>query len=90
MRKDYDFSNARRGPVARSKGKSRITIFIDDDVLEAYRKKGDDLGRGYQTLINEALRRSLDDRATPIDARTIRRIVREELKKAGPGTTLIA
>jgi uncharacterized protein (DUF4415 family) len=83
MRKDYDFSNAKRGPVAKSKGKTRITIYIDDDILEAYRKKGDELGRGYQTLINETLRESLDNRAIPVDARTIRRIVREELKKVG-------
>lgn len=68
-------------PPPQSKGKSRITIYIDDDILEAYRKEGDELGRGYQTLINEALRESLVKRPTPVDARTIRRIVREE--KAG-------
>jgi uncharacterized protein (DUF4415 family) len=83
MRKDYDFSKARRGAIAKAKGKSRITIYLDDDVLEAYRKKGDELGRGYQTLINEALRASLSRWSAPVDARTIRRIVREELEKVG-------
>jgi len=82
MRKDYDFSRAKRGAVAKAKGKSRITIYLDDDVLEAYRKRGDELGGGYQTLINEALRESLRRQSAP-DARTIRRIVREELEKAG-------
>ncbi|HWM29368.1 MAG TPA: BrnA antitoxin family protein [Woeseiaceae bacterium] len=82
MRKEYDFSKAQRGSVAKANGKSRITIYIDDDILEAYRKKGDELGRGYQTLINEALRESLVKKAA-VDARTIRRIVREELEKAG-------
>ena len=83
MRKEYDFSKGKRGPITKPKGKSRITIYIDDEVLEAYRKKGDELGRGYQTLINEALRASLGQLPAPVDARTIRRIVREELEKAG-------
>jgi uncharacterized protein (DUF4415 family) len=83
MRRDYDFSKAKRGAVAKANGKSRITIYLDDDVLEAYRKKGDELGRGYQTMINEALRGSLSKQLTPVDARTLRRIVREELEKAG-------
>jgi len=83
MRKEYDFSQAKRGAVARPKDKTRITIYLDDDVLDAYRTRGDELGRGYQTLINAALRDSLDQSAKPVDARTIRRIVREELKKVG-------
>ena len=83
MRKEYDVSKAKRGPVAKSKGKTRITIFLDDEVLEAFRSKGDELGRGYQTLINDALRQYLGDVSKPIDAKTLRRIVREELAKAG-------
>jgi uncharacterized protein (DUF4415 family) len=83
MRKEYDFSKGTRGAVIKAKGKSRITIYVDDDVLEAYRRKGDELGRGYQTLINEALRESLAKKPAAVDARTIRRILREELEKAG-------
>ena len=83
MRKEYDFSKGTRGAVIKAHGKSRITIYIDDDVLEAYREKGDELGRGYQTLINEALRESLVKKPPAVDARTIRRILREELEKAG-------
>jgi hypothetical protein len=52
-------------------------------VIEAYRKMSDELGRGYQTLINEALRETLGTSQRPVDATTLRRILREELKKAG-------
>jgi uncharacterized protein (DUF4415 family) len=83
MRKEYDFSKAKRGPVAKSKGKTRITIYLDNDVIEAYRKMGDARGRGYQTLINDALRETLSTGQRPVDAKTLRRILREELKKAG-------
>jgi uncharacterized protein (DUF4415 family) len=83
MRKEYDFSKAKRGPVANSKGKTRITIYLDNDVIEAYRKMGDARGRGYQTLINDALRETLSNVQRPVDAKTLRRILREELKKAG-------
>jgi uncharacterized protein (DUF4415 family) len=81
MKKEYDFSKGKRGPVARNTGKTRITIYLDDDIISAFRQKGDELGRGYQTLINDALRESLSKPDTAVDARTIRRILREELKK---------
>lgn len=83
MRKNYDFSKSKRGPVVKSKGKTRITIYLDEDVIQAYREKGDKLGRGYQTLINEALKDSLGHDKPAVDAKTLRRILREELKKAG-------
>ena len=83
MRKEYDLSKAKRGPVVKSTGKTRITIYLDDDVIEAYRKMGDQRGRGYQTLINEALRQTLATSQRPVDAKTLRRILREELKKTG-------
>ena len=83
MRKEYDLSKANRGPVVKPTGKTRITIYLDDDVIEAYRKMGDQRGRGYQTLINEALRQTLGTSQRPVDAKTLRRILREELKKTG-------
>ena len=83
MRKEYDLSKAKRGPVVKPKGKTRITIYLDDDVIKAYRKMGDERGRGYQTLINEALRETLGTTQRPVDAKTLRRILREELKKTG-------
>ena len=39
MRKEYDFKKAKRGPVVKQSGKTRITIYLDDDVLEAFRDR---------------------------------------------------
>ena len=83
MRKEYDFSKAKRGAVIEPKGKTRITIYLDDNVLQAYRNKSEKLGRGYQTLINEDLRQMLGRKQASVDAKTLRRILREELRKAG-------
>ena len=82
MEKEYDFSKGKRGPVISNKGKTRITIYLDDDILADYRIKGEQVCRGYQTLINQALRETLDKKRVPLDARTLRRILREELAKA--------
>ena len=59
MKDEYDFSNARRGAVASSKGKTRITIMLDDVVIEAARALAESEGYGYQTAINNTLRRAL-------------------------------
>ena len=83
MKKEYDFSKGKRGPVIRQRGKTRITIHLDDDVLEAVRERADAAGRGYQTMINDALREHLGRSPERVDANTIRRIVREELRKTG-------
>ena len=83
MKKEYDFSKGKRGAVIRQRGKTRITIHIDDEVLEAFRERADTAGRGYQTMINEALREHLGQPGDRVDADTIRRIVREELRKTG-------
>jgi len=83
MRREYDFSKAKRGPVVPQPGKTRITIYLDDHVLEAFRDRADATGRGYQTMINEALGEYLGRSREPVDADTIRRIVREELRKTG-------
>ena len=55
----------------------------DDEVIEAFRGRADTAGRGYQTMITEALREHLGRSAERVDADTIRRIVREELRKTG-------
>ena len=83
MEKKYDFGKGRRGPIRSNKGKTRITIYLDDDILDAYRSKADKIGRGYQTLINEALKRSIRNKPSAVDAKTLRRILREELVNAG-------
>jgi uncharacterized protein (DUF4415 family) len=82
MKKEYDFSGGKRGPVIRQKGKTRITIYLDDDVLEAFREKADSAGVGYQPMINQALREYLDRSAAPLDEATLRRVLKEELRAA--------
>jgi len=81
MKKEYDFSGGKRGAFLKAPGKSRITIYLDNDILEEFRERGDAAGRGYQTMINDALRTALGDEAQPINAQTLRRIRREEIPK---------
>ena len=83
MKREYDFSKGKRGAVVATTGKTRITIYLDDDVLETFRERADSTGRGYQTMINEALRDHLGKSEQPVDANTLRRIIREELRKTG-------
>jgi uncharacterized protein (DUF4415 family) len=81
MKTEDDFSQGKRGAIDPiGAGKTRITIRIDDDVLEWFRKKVHNAGGGnYQTLINEALRSHIRQKHEPLEA-TLRRILREELK----------
>jgi uncharacterized protein (DUF4415 family) len=72
MRKEYDFSTAKRGAVLQSPGKTRITIMLDDDVLEAFRSRGEAAGQGYQTLINAALRAAIDPDSAPVTLKALR------------------
>jgi len=87
MKKEYDFSKGRRGPVIPiPAGKTRITIRIDDDVLEWFRDQVDAAGGGnYQKLINLALREHISRRREPLEA-TLRRVLREELTERGIAT----
>lgn len=82
MKKEYDFKGAKRGAVVPSPGKTRITIRIDDDILEWFRASAEDAGGGnYQTSINAALRRLKDEGQSDIEP-LLRRVVREELRRA--------
>ncbi len=85
MKEEYDFSQGRRGAVIEQTGKTRITIYIDNDVLETFRQEAEASGRGYQTMMNQALREYLAKSRAPIDESTLRRVVREELKRVGQG-----
>ena len=79
MRNEYDFSKGKRGAVMPAKGKTRITIYIDDDILAAFRTRAEKGGSGYQTLMNEALKASLAKDDKPLTATALRRILREEM-----------
>ncbi|MEN5151136.1 BrnA antitoxin family protein [Pseudomonas orientalis] len=59
MKDEYDFSSAKRGAIASNKGKTRITIMLDDAVIEAARARAENAGTGYQTVINNLLRQAL-------------------------------
>lgn len=86
MRKQYDFSKAKRAKAvphlarlqAEAKGKTRITIMLDNDLLMTFKAKAESEGTGYQTLINQTLRKAA--RTVTVDEATLRRVIREELK----------
>jgi uncharacterized protein (DUF4415 family) len=81
MRTEYDFSKARRGPVVPiPPGKTRITIRIDDDILQWFKDQVHAAGGGnYQTLLNAALREHVKSKREPLED-TLRRVIREELR----------
>jgi uncharacterized protein (DUF4415 family) len=87
MEPTYDFSQGKRGPIAivpLTPNKTRITIRLDDNILNWFRQQVHLAGGGnYQTLINDVLRNYIDqtqpDREPLED--TLRRIVREELQR---------
>lgn len=83
MKAQYDFSEARRGAVVRAtKGKTRVTIRLDNDVLAWFREQVHRAGGGsYQALINEALRRHIAQSKEPLEA-TLHRVIREEMRRA--------
>jgi uncharacterized protein (DUF4415 family) len=55
MKKEYDFSKGKRGTVIPQVGKTRITIYLDDAILNRFKAESERTGKGYQTLINDAL-----------------------------------
>lgn len=82
MRKNYDFSKAKRGAVVPApKGKTRITIRLDDELVEWFKDRVHEAGGGnYQSLINAALREHVQRADEPLE-KILRRVLREELRK---------
>jgi len=84
MKQQYDFSHGKRGRIAppEPRGKTRITIRLDEDLVDHFLKEAEVSGGavGYQTLINNALRQHVEGKAPKL-ADTLRRIVREEMRK---------
>jgi uncharacterized protein (DUF4415 family) len=86
QRRGVDFSRGRRGAVVPpAKGKTRITIRIDTDVLDWFREEVNRAGGGnYQTLMNEVLRQHVEGKRENLED-TLRRVLREELgRPRGP------
>ena len=79
MRAEYDFSKGKRGAVLPQKGKTRISIFIDNAVLDAFRARAGKAGTGYQTMMNEALRQYLSDAEPPLTEAILRHVLRQEI-----------
>jgi len=88
MRPKYKFSRGKRGRITPAetepRGKMRITIRLDEDLVDHFLKEADASGgaTGYQTLINEALRQHVEGKAPKFEE-TLRRIVREGMRAAG-------
>jgi uncharacterized protein (DUF4415 family) len=87
MKQSYDFSQGKRGRIAAPEpvplGKTRITIRLDEDLVDHFLQQADATGGaiGYQTLINEALRQHVEGKAPKLEE-TLRRVLREELRVA--------
>ena len=79
-----DFSKGKRGPVVRADpNKVRITIRLDADIIDYFKNQVLKAGGGnYQSLINEALRKHIQEGDRDLE-KQLRKIIREELKKAG-------
>ncbi|MDR3772189.1 MAG: BrnA antitoxin family protein [Terracidiphilus sp.] len=87
MKQSYDFSKGKRGrilpPEPEPAGKTRITIRLDEDLVDHFLKEAGAYGGavGYQTLINQALRQHVEGKAPKLEE-TLRRILREEMRVA--------
>lgn len=87
MRKEYDLSKAKRAKDVphlaklqeEAKRKTRITIWLDNLIIEEFKRLAEQQDIGYQTLINRTLRESLNKK--PLDEETLRRVIREEVGK---------
>ncbi|WP_394707075.1 BrnA antitoxin family protein [uncultured Desulfobacter sp.] len=78
---DFDRAVLRQGlkPVEK---KQRITIMLDAGVISYFKSKAGK--KGYQTLINESLKKIIAEDQTdqPNLENMLRKVIREELKKA--------
>ena len=80
MKDEYNFSKGKRGSIIPNKGKTRITIYIDDSILDEFRSRSESSGTGYQTMMNEALKDYLAKTTEqPVTESVLRRILKEEL-----------
>lgn len=80
-KEEYDFSNAKQGAVIETPAnKTRITIRLDNDLIDWFRSKVHEAGGGnYQTLINDALRQYVQQHEGTLE-HTLRKVIREELQ----------
>ena len=79
MSTKYNFSKRKRGAATPQQGKTRISIFIDNAVLNEFRARAEKSGSGYQTMMNEALRKYLFETNQPVTEKALRQILRQEM-----------
>ncbi|MBL7129544.1 MAG: BrnA antitoxin family protein [Ignavibacteria bacterium] len=79
-KEEYNFTKAKQGAVADlTSNKKRITIRLDESIIEWFRKKVHDAGGGnYQTLINEALKEYISSFEGTFE-NTLRKVLKEEI-----------
>ena len=87
MKAEYDFSKGKRGAVISQKGKTRISIFLDNAILAEFRARAEKAGIGYQTMMNEALRAYLSTAEVPITEQVLRHVLRQEMPEYLRGLT---
>lgn len=87
MRAEYDFSKGKRGALIPQTGKTRITIYIDNAVLDEFRSRAERAGAGYQTMMNDALKAFLEKSEPPVTEAVLRQVIREELPRLSPPAT---
>ncbi|HZZ90916.1 MAG TPA: BrnA antitoxin family protein [Usitatibacter sp.] len=88
MKAEYDFSKGKRGAVLPQKGKTRISIFIDNAILAEFRARAEKAGTGYQTMMNEALGAYLAKADVPVTEQVLRHVLREEMPEYLRGLTM--
>ena len=87
MKAEYDFSRGKRGALVPQTGKTRITIYIDTAVLDEFRRRAEKAGRGYQTMMNEALKASFAKSEPAVTEAVLRQVIREEVPSISRLTT---
>ena len=74
----HDLDKVRRGAVIQDAGKTRVTMYLDNDVIDFFRNLATSKGRGYQTEVNAALRTAMSTESAP--AGNVRRTALGELR----------
>jgi len=82
MKKEIDFSRGKRGAVLPTAGKTRITIYLDDVILDRFKAESERTGKGHQTLISDALAKHVNNAEQPVTAAQVRKILQEALAQA--------
>jgi len=81
MKNEYDFSKGKRGAIEPTPGKKRITIRLDNEIIDWFRSQVEARGGGnYQSMINNALREYVSNSRETFE-KIMRRVLREEISK---------